>query len=322
MIKFLQFNAQLKTQTYPALCLFGNDEWVKRRALGYVFDSCGVSQDDFAVDTLDGPTVDDIQTSCLTQSIFGDKRVVVCENFTFGKGNTESNKVKEAKAQLSKLIESCDGSFCLVFVANEQSVFSGIRGLEFVDCNRLDSKSVEKWIVSYCKRAGVIIDPACTSKLATYCLNDMARVATETQKLLDYGEITLATIDLLVHRDVEQNIFNLSKHIANRNATLALELYKELEENGEEVMGMFGLLYNAYRRMYYIKTTNYTTDEYASYFGVKPNSLYFLKETADKYKPMQLKRALNFFAKTDALLRAHTHDDQAIELLIMQLCSL
>ena len=85
---------------------------------------------------------------------------------------------------------------------------------------------------------------------------------------------------------------------------------------------MFGLLYNAYRRMYYLKTTNYSNDEYATYFGVKPNSLYFLKETADKYKPMQLKRALDYFAKTDALLRAHTHDDQAIELLIMQLCAL
>ena len=322
MIKFLQFNSQLKTQTYPALCLFGNDEWVKHRALEYVFASCGVTQDDFAVDTLDAPSVDDIQTSCLTQSIFGDKRIVVCENFAFGKGNTETNKVKEAKAQLSKLIESCDGSFCLVFVTNEQNIFSGVRGLEFVDCNRLDSRSVEKWIVSYCKKAGVNIDPACTSKIATYCLNDMARVATETQKLLDYGEITLATIDLLVHRDVEQNIFNLSKHIANKNTAQALELYHELEQNGEEVMGMFGLLYNAYRRMYYLKTTKYSNDEYASYFGVKPNSLYFLKETADKYKPMQLKRALGYFAQTDALLRAHTHDDQAIEILIMQLCAL
>ena len=322
MIKFLQFNAQLKTQTYPALCLFGNDEWVKHRALEYVFASCGVTQDDFAVDTLDAPSVDDIQTSCLTQSIFGDKRVVVCENFVFAKGNTETNKVKEAKAQLSKLIESCDGSFCLVFVANEQSIFSGVKGLEFVDCNRLDSNSVEKWIVSYCKRTGVNIDSACTNKIATYCLNDMARVATETQKLLDYGDITLATIDLLVHRDVEQNIFNLSKHIANKNTAQALELYRQLKQNGEEVMGMFGLLYNAYRRMYYLKTTNYTTDEYASYFGVKPNSLYFLKETAEKYKPMQLKRALGHFEKADALLRAHIDDEQTFELLIMQLCAL
>ena len=130
MLKFLELNAQLKKQSYPALCLFGNDEWVKHRALGYVFDSCGVSQNDFAVDTLDAPSVDDIQTSCLTQSIFGDKRVVVCENFAFAKNaNTETNKVKEAKAQLTKLIESCDGSFCLVFVVNEQNIFSGVRGL-------------------------------------------------------------------------------------------------------------------------------------------------------------------------------------------------
>ena len=323
MLKFLQLNAQLKMQTYDALCLFGNDEWVKHRALDYVFASCGVSQNDFAVDTLDAPTVDDIQTSCLTQSIFGDKRVVVCENFVFAKNsNTETNKVKEAKAQLSKLIQSADGSFCLVFLTNDANIFSGVKGLEMVDCNRLDSKSVEKWIVSYCKKAGVNIDPALANKIATYCLNDMARVATETQKLLDYGEITSATIDLLVHRDIEQNIFNLSKHIANKNASQALELYKQLEQNGEELLGIFGLLYNAFRRMYYVKTTSYTPDEYASYFGIKANSLYFLKETAEKYKPMQLKRALDYFAKTDAMLRTHLNDEQAIPLLIMQLCAL
>lgn len=323
MLKFLQLNAQLKTQFYPALCLFGNDEWVKRRAISLILDSCGVTDDGFSVDTLDCPTVDDVQTSCLTQSLFGDKRVVVCENFAFAKtGNTESQKVKDAKAQLSKLVQSCDGSFCVVFVTADQTALNGVKGVEFVDCNHLDGNSVEKWIVSYCKRAGVSVDNVSANKIATYCLNDMARVATETQKLLDYGEITPATIDLLVHRDVEQNIFNLSKHIANKNASQALELYRELVTHGEEIMGIFGLLYNAYRRMYYVKTTNYSTDEYASYFGVKANSLYFVKETAEKYKPMQLKRALNCFAKTDALLRAHTNDDQAIPLLIMQLCAL
>lgn len=323
MLKFLDFNAQLKSQTYNALCLFGNDEWVKHRALDYLFDSCGVTQNDFAVDTLDAPTVDDIQSSCLTQSIFGDKRIVVCENFVFAKGgNADSNKVKEAKLQLSKLIESADGSFCLVFVTHDQTIFNGVKGLEFVDCNRLDSRNVEKWIVYYCKKAGVAIDQALANKIATYCLNDMARVVTETQKLLDYGQITSATIDLLVHRDVEQNIFNLSKYISNKNTAQALELYKQLVENGEELLGIFALLYNAFRRMYYLKTTTYTNEQYASYFGVKPNSLFFLKETADKYKPMQLRRALDCFAKTDAMLRTHLNDDQAIPLLIMQLCAL
>ena len=323
MLKFLQLKSQLNTQSYPSLCLFGNDEWVKKRALFYVLESCGVSGDDFAVDTLDAPTVDDIQTSCLTQSIFSDKRVVVCENFAFAKGgNTESNKVKEAKAQLTKLIESCDGSFCLVFLTNDQNIFSGVKGLEFVDCNHQDAQSVEKWIVGYCKKAGVVVDQACANKIATYCLNDMARVATETQKLLDYGQITQATIDLLVHRDVEENIFNLSKHIANKNASQALELYKQLITNGEELRGIFPLLYNAYRRMYYIKTTNYSNDEYATYFGVKPNSLFFLKETANKYKPMQLKHALDLFAQTDAMLCTHLNDEQAIPLLILQLCAL
>ncbi len=325
LIKFLQLNSQLKTQFYPALCIFGNDEWLKRRAISNVCDAYGVVDDGFSMDTLDAPTVEDITVSCLTQSLFGNKRLVICENFSFGgKKDTagESQKAKDSKQQLSKLIQSCDGSFCLVFVTTESQPFASVKGLEFVDCNHLDTRSVEQWIVAFGKKNGVAVDVACANKLATYCLNDMARIATETQKLLDYGEISLRSIDLLVHRDVEQNVFNLTKFIANKNASQALELYKQLVTHGEEIMGLFALLYNAFRRMYYVKTTSCTNEQYATYFGVKAGSIFFLKENADKFKPMQLKRAIDCFAKADQSLRSHLNDDEVIPMLIMQLCSL
>ncbi len=325
MITFLQLNSQLKSRTFPALCLFGNDQWVKRRALENISQAYGVIDDGFAIDTLDNPTVEEVQISCLTQSLFGDKRLVVCENFAFGKkdnSNAESQKIKDAKTALSKLIDSCDGSFLVVFVTNDSQSMNGVRGLEFVDCNHLDTKSVEQWIIAYCKCRGVMVDNVVANKLATYCLNDMARISTEIQKLLDYGEVSPHSIDLLVHRDVEQNVFNLSKFIAAKNVARSLELYNELIQHGEEIMGLFALLYNAFRRMYYVRTTNLSNDEYATHFGVKPNSIFFLKETASKFKPMQLKRAIDHFAKAEEMLRSHLNDNQVLPILIMQLCSL
>ena len=81
---------------------------------------------------------------------------------------------------------------------------------------------------------------------------------------------------------------------------------------------MFDLLGDKYRK----EVAKFPVIVIHSYFGVKVNSLYFLKETADKYKPMQQNRALGHFAKTDSLLRTHLNDEQAIPLLIMQLCAL
>ena len=150
----------------------------------------------------------------------------------------------------------------------------------------------------------------------------MARIAVETQKLIDYGQIDADSVDLLVHRDAEYVIFDLSGAIAAKNAGRALEIYRGLIARGEDARALFGLLYSFYRRVYYVKTSDYTNDEIASYLGVKSGAVNFAKETAQRYKPMQLKRALDYLAQADERLKAFVDEGEVMNLLIMQLISL
>lgn len=323
MIKFLEMREKLKND-YACLCLYGNDSWIKRKAISNICEAYGVVDDGFSVDYMENPQMGDVVLSCLTPSMFCDKKLVVCLSSIFPQGNSASDvkRKQEVKTQLTDLLKKYDGSFCLVVVCDDDKPFDGVERVEKVNCNKLDNAAVAKWITAYAKRQGVEIDRLCADRIASYCLCDMARVANETQKLIDNGAVNLEAIDALVHKDAEYAVFDLSKHIADKNAGKALELYKGLIARGEESRQLFGLLYSFFRRAYYVKTTNASADELASYLGVKSGAISFAKEVSARYKPMQLKRALDCFAQADERLKRFVDENDVMNLLIMQLVAL
>lgn len=318
MITFLDLKENLKTNRYAALCLCGADRWLQRRSLEYVCEAYGVVDDGFGVDYLENASYKDIELACLTPSMFSENKLVVVENFVFPQGKLGADMISD----LSKLVAQCDGSFCLVFESEQSIGFDKISGLTLVNCDKLDGFSVIKWIVAFGKRQGVEISNACARKISDYCLQDMSRVASETQKLLDYGEVTPESVDLLVHKDTEYILFDLSKHIANKNAAAAIDLYKGLIASGEDARALFSLLYNFYRRVYYAKTSDMTNEQLASLLSVKPFAIQCAKEIAERYKAMQLKKVLNFFDAADKKLKAFLDETETMVTLIMQIVSI
>lgn len=320
MIKFIELKDKLNNNNYNVLCLFGNDSWVKRRAVSNIMTAYNITDDGFSVDYLDEPTVSDIVLACSTPSMFCEKRLIVCQNFALPKN--DKSKQGNFKQQISSVTENADGSFCLVFVCDDCKFLEGVANVETVDCNHLPVNSVSNWIVKFCKSQNVAVDSLCANKIATYCLCDMSRVESETQKLLDYGTITLDSIEQMVHKDVDYVVFDLSKHISNKNAGKAMELYRGLLSQGNEARQLFGLLYSFYRRVYYVKTSTCSDTELSTFLNVKQGAIGFAKEVAEVYKPMQLKRTLEYFEQADFKLKSFADENEIMTLLIMQLISL
>lgn len=331
MIRFLELREKLLSANFSALCLYGNDVWVKRRALSNVLEAYGVEDDGFGVDRPEQPTLEDLKLACFTPAMFAPKKIVVCEQPFFperkddgygDKAKADSKKINELRQGLTELLSHADGSFCVVFFADSDKNYLGIDGLETVDCNKLDKGNVVKWIIAFARRQGVQIDAVCADKIASYCLSDMSRVAVETQKLIDHGDVTEEAVEMLVHKDTEYAIYDLSSAVSAKNAKRALEIYRNLVARGEEPRALFALIYNFYRRVYYVKTSSFSAEEIAGYLGVKPASVGFARDVADRYKPMQLRRALDFLAAADARIKAFADDGEVMNILIMQLISL
>lgn len=315
MITFLNLKNSLKEREIPAFCIYGNDRWLKLKAVAVIRDAYGIEDDGFGVEKLDAPTYQRIENACCTGNLFGGKKLVLCENFVFPQGRQGA----ETADALSRLAESADSAFCLAFISETAAGFDKIGAFQTVCCDRLDASSVVKWIIAYGRKQGTEIDAFCAGKICDYCLQDMSRVEKETQKLIDFGEVTERSVEALVHKDTEFAVYDLSKVIANRDAGAAVELYKGLVASGEEPRGLFGLLYNFYRRAYYAKTTELSSDRIADLLSVKTFAIDRAKEVAARYKPMQLKRILDCFDDADKKLKAYADEDEVMTSLIFRL---
>ncbi len=318
MIKFLSLKQKLNS-VVPAICLFGNDAWVKNRALSTIFDVFGIVDDGFSVDRLESPTIKDIVNSALTPSMLGSSKVVVVSSFVFPQGKQQ----QDVKDRLTHLLKNWDGSFCIVFDAETSKQFEDFENMELVDCNKLDRVTIAKWIVAYCRRQNVAVDMLSAEKLADYCLCDMSRISRETQKLIDYGKFDAQSIDSLVYKDAEYVIYDLTKVISSKNTQKAVDMYKGLLAQGEDSRALFGFMYNFYRRVYYVKVSNdFSAEQVASYLGVKSSAIRFANEIAVKYKPLQLKRALDLFCDADKRLKAFEDENEVMTTLIFKLTNI
>lgn len=327
MITFLELKNSLKERNTSAFCLFGNDRWVKLKAVRDIMKTRDITDDVFGVEKLDAPSVARLEEACGTFSLFGGRKMVLCENFAFPSGKQCADVV----AALTRIVNAVSGeakndlfgeSFpvdvVLVFLADSSANFDKTP-METVNCNRLDSSAVVSWIVAFGKRRGVAINRLCAQKICDYCLADMSRVETETQKLIDYGEVSEQSIELLVHKDVQFVVYDLSKYVSRRNAQAALDVYRRLVVSGEEPVALFGLIYNFYRRAYYAKISDVSPEELAENLAVQPGAVRFAKETASRYKPMQLKVILDCFSEADRKMKSFADPDEVMVSLILRL---
>ncbi len=322
LIEFINLKDSLKSKFFPVYAICGDDQWLKNKSLENIKNSLQIDLPEMNCFTYeDGVDIDELLTACNTLPFFSMQKLVVVHNFVFPNGK-KANEIKEKLANYSaKADESC----VLVFVCDDDKNFKTMAGIQLVNCKHLDERAVASWIVAFCKRQGKQIASDVAGKIAQYCLCDMSRVATETEKLCSFakGEITSADVELLVHKDANYEIFKLSEMIANKNSAKALDTLQGLLNRGEQPRALFGLLYNFYRRMYYVKTTTYTTKELATYLGVKGEwQITQVVNIAQSYKMMQLKRALDCFAACDEKIKRFFNETDEINMLVLNLLAL
>lgn len=321
MVDFINLKNSLSACRYSVWVIFGNDAWVRAKAVENITATLDIGYPELNKTVIEnGKDTDELFNICNTAPFMADKRLVVADNFVLPQGK----KWSDFKQRLERQAIMSDSTCCLIFVCPDFSELVNVKGVEAVDCNRLSERDVSKWITAYCKKAGKQIADSTAQKLAKFCLNDMARVSTEIAKLCDYAkeEINSQDIDQLVHKDAEYAVFDIGKEIANRNAGKALDMLTALTARGEDARSLFGVLYNYYRRLYYIRTTKYDNQQLANMLNVKEGAIRFAKGVAEKYKPMQLRQALKFFLQADNRLKEYYNENEILRTLILQLSEL
>lgn len=168
---------------------------------------------------------------------------------------------KEYDATLKGIVENPSPAVILAIV-NQAKTKSGAvklsakKGITVVDCAKSDEQTILKWIYLTLKRAGVPTDAATCSKIAEYCVFDMARISNETEKLIAYAKgvgaesLTDEMVEKIVYPDSSYKIYELSNALAAKNAAKFEKIAAELFTKGFDEMSLLSSLNSYFRNLY------------------------------------------------------------------------
>ncbi|AOZ91756.1 DNA polymerase III subunit delta [Paenibacillus crassostreae] len=183
------------------------------------------------------------------------------------------------------------------------------------------------WIERESKQRGCILATGAADILIRNAGAQLQNLSAELDKLCLYvgagGTIDSNTVEQLVSRSTEQNVFALVENMANLRLEEALSIYYELLKQREEPIKIAALITRQFRIILQVKELmgqSYSQAQIASQLGLHPYAVKIAGEQARKYKPDVLKSILSRLTDLDYQMKTGRIDKVlGLELFLLRL---
>lgn len=264
----------------------GDDAYFLQRAQSML---CGLIEKDFRDFNLsifyDNYKIDDVLKACLCLPYFSLRRVVVIFEY-YGKAENKN---------FLNYINNPNTDTVLVIVNYKKSDLKRIEKIVFVDCNKEEPSTLKSWIPKIAANYNAQISGDAVNLLIEYCNLDMARINNEIKKLSDFSAVIDAeAVRLMVYKDVDYQVFELTDAIYKNDNFSALNILESLlEKNDSSYISLILVtIFNAFKRMYYIKISAITDIEISALLNIKEYAVKVLRRQSAKYTIQFLQNAL------------------------------
>ncbi|SHF48992.1 DNA polymerase III subunit delta [Desulforamulus putei] len=244
-------NSLARGQISPVYLFYGEEEYLKEKAVEKFKEVLLPQAADFNLDVVDGEETDLAAVVSLAENLpfLAERRLVIVKNTPWfsGKGKakgdgeqaSEDGKTSGKEAILLNYLSNPSPTTCLIFMTGEpvdrrkklyKAVGSAGQAIEF---KALKQAEMVSWVTQKIKAAGKKIDPAAARALveANGKLG-LLNLSNEVEKLLTYlgegSEITLRDVRQVGVMNVEQNIFTVVDEAVAGHTSHALAGIREL----------------------------------------------------------------------------------------------
>lgn len=237
-----------------------------------------------------------VLNACNQFSFFDEKRMVVVSDIA-------KELSQDFKLKLEKYCNNPNPNCTLIFVDTISSgVFDFLKNVEIVLC-----KPSENYIVNYIKQkfeyAKKTISLQDCKKIGEYCLGDLNRINNEIKKICDFlgqeSNVDGTVIDVLVYKDTELKVFDLTNALGLKNLNESLKVLNDMLLSGEAPIKILSLITGMFRRMMFAKINKSSPADLAKVLGVKEFAMVKAKQYSEKFTAGQLKKIMNLLLEAD-----------------------
>lgn len=262
-----------------------------------------ISTYDLELDTLKNALID-----INTISLFESTKCIICKNLINLK---DLNELKEyLNIKTSNIL-----IFIMKTPKDNKEIYNLIKNK--IDLSKIDiNKYIENELKDY------KITTSSINLIINNCNNNFNRITNEINKLKMYKyeekEITNDDINLLVKKDLQNNIFDLINFINKKDKKNAYKVYNELIKNNEIPIKILVTLANNYRLIYQVKilSEEKSDNEIMDILNIKNEKrLFVLKKQSYNFTTNRLIYIIKQLANTDLSIKSGKMvDKQAMDL--------
>lgn len=275
----------------------GDDYYLYDKAFSMIKNACRITLDDFNINVFDDESFNLNKFFNATEMlpVIDQKRLVVLKGCKINEG--------EKKALAEMLMHIPKNTTVLILDYNNNFEYLK-KDFVLVDANRMDEQTVRKLVVAYLAKQDRQISPEALIGLIEACNGYLTRIFSELNKLMYYQPqnplITKNMVDELVTKDIEFSIFELTEALSKKQGDRALQILKRMEKD----QGVFTLIANQFRRLFYASISDLSNAELAKLLGVKEYAITKARQLAKGFSKAQLNKICGMLEEFDYAVKS------------------
>jgi DNA polymerase-3 subunit delta len=272
-----------------------------------------------------------------TFPFMGEKRLIVMQNPVFLTSEKTKEKVEHNITKLEEYLNN-PAPYSIVVIAapyekldERKKITKELkRKAVVVEAKKLVDLELKRWIKDRAISNGVDIDDRAIEKMVSVAGSNLFVLTNEIDKMALYvgigNRIDIHTVQLLVSKTLEQNIFELVEKVVLRKVEEALRIYYDLLKQNEEPIKILALLSGQFRLIYQVKELSrkgYGQQQIATTLKQHPYRVKLAAGQAQLFTEDELKRLVHLFADADYQMKTGgLNKTMIIEMIFFQLHSL
>ncbi len=194
----------------------------------------------------------------------------------------------------------------------------------FIEIEKLDDKQLFKIVHKGFQSRGCMIDDDALQLFLSRMPNRLLEISQEVDKISLYTKhVTKETIDLMVTKHIEENVFELTKAILNKEAKESIQIYKDLIMNNEEPIKLIVLIANSLRLLYQVKLLDrkgYNDQEIGKLLSLNPFRLKYIRKDGKDFELSELLQKIDELSQLDVNIKTGKIDKyKGLELFLIRL---
>lgn len=267
----------------------------------------------------------------LTPPFLTEYKMIVVKNPTFLTTQKQKDMSDEEIKMFLKYIGQDNPTTILVIYHDQKNfderkkVVKELRKkVKFFEIGKMDYHQLYKATHQAIKARGCEIEDDALELFLSRMPNDLLEISQEVNKICLYSKhIQRETIDVMVTKQIEENVFELTKAILNKETGKSIQIYKDLMMNNEEPIKLIVLIANSLRLLYQVKLLDrkgYNDQEIGKILSLNPYRLKYIRQDGKDYELQELLQKLDELSQLDVQIKTGLIDRfRGLELFLIRI---